>query len=157
MTKSLLNGFNHVATMTRDMDRLIEFYKEVFDAKPVFDLVAPGLELRHVGIDLGGAFLHAWEASEDVTGPFPREMFRRGRLDHIALAARDEGSLEELRQRLISHGACDGSISDFGSVFSVWFTDPDGMELEVCCLKEGADMADVRDPIRATTFEKRSA
>ncbi|MDQ3646881.1 MAG: VOC family protein [Actinomycetota bacterium] len=157
MTKSLLNGFNHVATVTRDMDRLIEFYKEVFDAKPVFDLVAPGLELRHVGIDLGGAFLHAWEASEDVTGSFPREMFRRGRLDHVALAARDEESLEQLRMRLLAHGACGGSITDFGSILSVWFTDPDGMELEVCCLKEGADMADVRDPVMTTGLESMSA
>ncbi len=151
MAKSLLAGFNHVATVTRDMDRLIRFYEEVFDAKPVFDLVAPGLELRHVGIDCGGAFLHAWEATEDTTGSFPSAMFRRGRLDHLALAARDENSLEQLRRRLIAYGACNGDITDFGSILSVWFTDPDGMELEVCCLKDGADITDVRDPIREVT------
>lgn len=148
MATDLLAGFNHVATVTRDMDRLIRFYEEVFDAKPVFDLVAPGLELRHVGIDLGGAFLHAWEAAEERTGSFPSAMFRRGRLDHLALAARDESSLEQLRQRLVAHGACNGDITDFGSILSVWFMDPDGMELEVCCLKGGAAMSDVRDPLR---------
>lgn len=59
MSTDLLSGFHHVATVTRDMDRLIRFYEEVFDASPVFDLVAPGLELRHVGLDIGGAFVHA--------------------------------------------------------------------------------------------------
>jgi catechol 2,3-dioxygenase-like lactoylglutathione lyase family enzyme len=144
---TLLAGFNHVATITRDMDRLVRFYDDVFDATPVFDLVAPGLELRHVGIDLGGAFLHAWEAAEDRTGAFSTEMFRRGRLDHIALAARDEEALEILRRRLVEHGACEGSVTDFGSILSVWFTDPDGMELEVCCFKAGVPIGDVRDPI----------
>ena len=149
MTKSLLTGFNHVATVTRDMDRLIAFYEEVFDATTVFDLVAPGLDLRHVGLDVGGAFVHAWEADETTTGTFPQEMFRRGRVDHFALAAGDEAALEVLRQRLVDHHACDGGITDFGSILSVWFTDPDGMELEVCCLKEGANIADVVDPIPA--------
>ena len=90
MPEGLLTGFNHVATVTRDMDRLVNFYGEVFDATAVFDLVAPGLELRHVGLDVGGAFVHAWEADERTTGSFPQEMFRRGRVDHLALAARDE-------------------------------------------------------------------
>jgi catechol 2,3-dioxygenase-like lactoylglutathione lyase family enzyme len=149
MTKSLLTGFNHVATVTRDMDRLVAFYEEVFDATAVFDLVAPGLELRHAGLDVGGAFIHAWEADETTTGPFSQEMFRRGRLDHLALAARDEAALGVLRQRLMEHRACEGNVTDFGSILSVWFTDPDGMELEVCCLKAGANIADVVDPIPA--------
>lgn len=146
MSNPLLSGFNHVATMTRDMDRLIDFYREVFDAAPVFDLVAPGLDLRHVGIDVGNAFVHAWEATESTTGAFPHEMFRRGRLDHLALEARDEEALEILRRRLVARGACEGNITDFGAILSVWFTDPDGMELEVCCVKRGSTMADVADP-----------
>lgn len=146
MTAGLLTGFNHVATVTRDMDRLVAFYEEVFDATAVFDLVAPELELRHVGLDVGGSFIHAWEADETTTGSFPQEMFRRGRLDHLALAARDEAALEVLRRRLVDNGACEGNVTDFGSLLSVWFTDPDGMELEVCCTKAGADIRDVVDP-----------
>jgi catechol 2,3-dioxygenase-like lactoylglutathione lyase family enzyme len=142
----MLNGFHHVATVSRDLDRLVTFYEEVFDSEVVFDMVAPGVELRHVGLDVGGSFLHAWEVPETRTGEFPVEMFSRGRLDHLALSARDEDALEVFRQRLISAGACQGEVSDFGSVLSVWFQDPDGMELEVCCFKAGADWSDVRDP-----------
>ena len=146
MNAGLLTGFHHVATVTRDLERLIGFYTDVFDAEIVFDLVAPGLELRHVGLDVGGGIVHAWEAPESVTGPFPTKMFARGRLDHMALAARNEEALEVLRRRLVDRGACDGDVSDFGSILSVWFTDPDGMELEVCCFRAGVDPGDVRDP-----------
>jgi len=77
-------------------------------------------------------------------------MFRRGRVDHLALAARDEEALEVLRQRLVEYGACEGNVTDFGSILSVWFMDPDGMELEVCCIKTGANISDVVDPYPAT-------
>lgn len=151
MSNDLLTGFHHVATVTHDLDRLVAFYTEVFDATTLFDLVAPGLDVRHVALDVGGgAFLHAWQVDADATGPFPQEMFRRGRLDHLGLAVRDEAALDLYRQRLVEHGACDGTVTDFGSGLSVWFTDPDGMELEICCLKPGASISDTGDP-RPTT------
>jgi catechol 2,3-dioxygenase-like lactoylglutathione lyase family enzyme len=146
MPQSLTTGFHHVATVTRDMERLIKFYGAVFDASPLFDLVAPGLEVRHVALDLGGSFVHAWEVPEERTGEFPLEMFRRGRRDHMAVSARDEEALETIRLRLVREGACEGEYSDFGSILSVWFTDPDGMEMEVCCFKAGVPAAEVRDP-----------
>jgi catechol 2,3-dioxygenase-like lactoylglutathione lyase family enzyme len=148
----LLTGLHHVATITRDMDRLLRFYDEVFDAKPIFDLVAPGLDYRHVGIDVGGAVVHAWEVPENDTGPFPIDMFRRGRLDHIALAARDEEALETLRLRLMNASSLEPKVTDFGSILSVWFADPDGMEMEVCCFKTGVDIGDVRDPVPASAM-----
>ena len=155
MQDHLLAGINHVATITRDMDRLLMFYDEVFGAHPQFDLVAPGLELRHVAVDLGGAFLHAWEVPEGHTGPFPRQMFKRGRVDHLALAARDEDALKTLRKRLVAAGACEGNITDFGAILSVWFTDPDGMEMEVCCFKAGVPIGEARDPVPAETTSGR--
>lgn len=150
MATGLLSGIHHVATITRDMNRLLAFYGAVFDAHPIFDLIAPGLDLRHVGLDLGHGFLHAWEVPEEQTGTFPQEMFRRGRTDHFALCAANEEALETLRLRLVDAGACEGNITDFGSVLSVWFQDPDGMELEVCCSRAGVPPGEVRDPVVAS-------
>lgn len=146
MDTGLLSGIHHVATITRDMNRLLAFYGDVFDAHPIFDLVAPGIDFRHVGVDLGHGFLHAWEVPEERTGTFPHEMFARGRTDHFALYAPNEEALETLRLRLVDAGACDGSVTDFGSVLSVWFVDPDGMELEVCCFRTGVPIEEVQDP-----------
>ncbi len=147
MSKKLLHGFNHVATISPDLDRLIDFYRVVFGSKVVFDLHAPGLERRHAGIEVGDqVFLHAWELPHENVTAAGDEMFRRGRLDHMALAVDDEDTLLEIRDRLVAIGAANISLTDFGNQLSVWFTDPDGMGLEVCCWKPGATWADARDP-----------
>jgi hypothetical protein len=59
-------------------------------------------------------------------------MFGRGRLDHLGLRAASLDAFTELRQRLIELGATDGFVTDFGPVLSLFFTDPDGLEGEVC-------------------------
>ena len=35
--ETLLDGVNHIALLTTDMDRFIRFYQEVFDARVVHD------------------------------------------------------------------------------------------------------------------------
>ena len=59
-------------------------------------------------------------------------MFGRGRLDHLGLQAADLDAFDTIRDRLVERGASDGFVTDFGPVFSVFFTDPDGLEAEVC-------------------------
>jgi catechol 2,3-dioxygenase-like lactoylglutathione lyase family enzyme len=60
-------------------------------------------------------------------------MWGRGRLDHFGLQAASVESFETIRQRLMEHGASDGNVNvnDFGSVRSMFFRDPDGLEGEV--------------------------
>jgi catechol 2,3-dioxygenase-like lactoylglutathione lyase family enzyme len=138
---AVVTGFGHVAQITCDLDRLVRFYREVFDV-PFVEL--PGPDARHGFLLLGtgphpgdlGAMLHVFEMSEDITGPMPPAdvMFRRGRLDHIAIEAADEPALELLRDRLVACGASDGVVRVFGGRFlSIHLVDPDGMHLEVGC------------------------
>ena len=58
-------------------------------------------------------------------------MFDRGHLDHLALTAEDPGAFEAARARLVERGATDGAVEDLGAFHSVWFTDPDGMRVEL--------------------------
>ncbi len=64
----------------------------------------------------------------------PRQspMFGRGRLDHLGVRAASFDAFTEIRQRLIEVGASDGFVTDFGPVLSLFSTDPDGLEAEVC-------------------------
>ena len=62
-------------------------------------------------------------------------MWGRGRLDHFGLQAASTEAFETIRQRLIEHGASDGEVNDFGTVRSVFFRDPDGLEGEVLVAK----------------------
>ena len=58
-------------------------------------------------------------------------MWGRGRIDHFGLQAASPEAFATIRQRLIDHGASDGTINDFGAVNSIFFRDPDGLEGEV--------------------------
>jgi catechol 2,3-dioxygenase-like lactoylglutathione lyase family enzyme len=129
---ALLDGINHVAIVSRDLDRLAGFYGDVFGVE--FEaLESP--RGRHGFLWVGPAScVHAFEVPESYTGPYPAEdMMRRGRIDHLALGARDETSLAEIRRRLVDLGASDGTITRFGEFLSVFFVDPDGMHAEVVC------------------------
>ena len=59
-------------------------------------------------------------------------MFGRGRIDHMGLEAASLDAFDAIRNRLMDRGSTDGFVTDFGPVLSLFFTDPDGLEGEVC-------------------------
>jgi catechol 2,3-dioxygenase-like lactoylglutathione lyase family enzyme len=127
-------GFNHVATLTPDMDRLVAFYAGVFGAEVRFEMAARPDHPRMVVLDLGGgAALNVFEAApEEIIGE-RRRQGGRGAIDHFALAVDSKATLEDVRDRLVGAGADIGEIQRLGDEWSLFFRDPDGMELEVCC------------------------
>jgi catechol 2,3-dioxygenase-like lactoylglutathione lyase family enzyme len=127
-------GFNHVATITPDMDRLVDFYSGVFGAEVRFEMEARPDHPRMVVLDLGGgAALNVFEApAEEIIGE-RRRPGGRGAIDHFALAVDSRATLEDVRERLVAAGADIGEIQRLGDEWSLFFRDCDGMELEVCC------------------------
>lgn len=132
-----LAGVHHIALVTEDLDRLVEFYRRVFDAEVRLDLEEPGM--RHAMIDLGnGAALHPFELDESPHARGTTTIFERGHLDHLALQVTDARTFEELRDRLVAAGASDGTVTDFGCVRTVSFCDPDGADCEIAMWCDGA-------------------
>ncbi|CAO5177607.1 Glyoxalase/bleomycin resistance protein/dioxygenase [Frankia sp. AiPs1] len=135
----ITTGFNHVATITADMDRLIAFYVDAFDAKITFEMAAREDHPRMTILDLGGgAALNVFEAPGDAekaenTAWNRRRPGGRGPIDHYGLAVDSLATLEATRDRLRELGADTGEIQRLGSEWSLFFRDSDGMELEVCC------------------------
>jgi len=129
----ITTGFNHVATLTSDMERTVGFYQDAFDATVTFEMEARPDHPRMVILDLGaGAALNIFEvAPEDLIGE-RRRQGRRGAIDHFGLAVDSLGTLEQVRERLVAAGAEIGEIQRLGGEWSLFFRDPDGMELEVC-------------------------
>ena len=128
----LLNGMNHVAVLTKDTDRFHAFYREVFEATVSHDqAVAPGMRLSMVDI---GPFteINLFELDANSEADRQTPMFGRGRLDHVGLQAASLEAFDLIRDRLIATGATDGFVTDFGPILSLFFTDPDGLEGEVC-------------------------
>jgi catechol 2,3-dioxygenase-like lactoylglutathione lyase family enzyme len=127
-------GFNHVATLTTSMDTTVRFYEEAFGATVTFELAKrddhPWMKILDLG---GGAALNVFETTaEEIVGE-RRRIGGRGAIDHFALAVDSRATLDELPERLRAAGAQEvGEIQRLGDVWSLFFRDPDGMELEVC-------------------------
>lgn len=133
----LLDGVNHIATITHDVGRLGDFYAHVFDA------------------EIGETHAHGQQGEETMTvvriGPHTElnvftipssseadrqtPMWHRGRLDHFGLQAASDEAFATIRARLVEAGASDGTVNDFGASFSMFFRDPDGLEGEVVLVK----------------------
>ncbi len=128
-------GFNHVATLTTNMDLTVAFYEQAFEAVVVFEIPRrddhPWMKIVDLG---GGAALNVFEVdAADIIGD-RRRQGGRGAIDHFGLAVDSLATLEAMRQRLIDAGAQEvGEIQRLGADWSLFFRDPDGMELEVLC------------------------
>lgn len=135
----LTAGFNHIALITNDLDRLLRFYVDIFEAAVPARWSIEEDGMRHAMLDLGnGAGLHAFELVGNPHATALPTIFERGHLDHLALNVADVETLLELRRRLVDVGASDGTITDFGIVWSVSFVDPDGLDAEIALWRDGA-------------------
>jgi catechol 2,3-dioxygenase-like lactoylglutathione lyase family enzyme len=135
---AITRGFNHVATLTTNIERHADFYKSAFGAEVIFRMDASAEHPRMFILDLGeDAALNVFEVSQELMIGEQRMMGGRGAIDHFALAVASLDALEEVKQRLIDAGADIGEIQRLGSEWSLFFRDVDGMELEVCAPGDG--------------------
>ena len=126
----LTRGLNHIAVLTDDLDRFVEFYTDIFDLDVVFSETSPAF--RHAILRLGAdSWLHPAEVTGNEHGTANPAVFQRGHLDHLAFTADSPAAFTALSGRLSDRGATDGTIEDLGAFHSLWFTDPDGMRAEL--------------------------
>lgn len=154
---SLLGGFHHVGVLTTDMDRLLAFYRTVFDATPVVESTDDGL--RSALIDVGGGgLLHAFEVPDGQIPLAGEPKYHRGQVDHIALAVPTREAFLAVRRRAIEAGATDGRVQDFGAGWGLKFRDPDGMEADLMWADPEAPLSALRRPDagRADPLEDRA-
>jgi catechol 2,3-dioxygenase-like lactoylglutathione lyase family enzyme len=126
----LLSGINHVAILTADLDRFVEFYQRIFGLEVIFSESTP--TFRHAILRTGpDSWLHPAEIANNAHATAVPKMFSRGHLDHLALTAASRQAFDEIHARLIACGATDGTVEDLGAFHALWFQDPDGMRAEL--------------------------
>jgi catechol 2,3-dioxygenase-like lactoylglutathione lyase family enzyme len=82
----LSTGFNHVATVTADLDRIAHFYQTIFDADITFEMAATADHPRMVVLDLGSdSALNIIEQSADTIVGDRTTAGSRVPIDHTAL------------------------------------------------------------------------
>lgn len=127
----MLAGFDHVAVLTADLERFVRFYEDVFGARVDGRLTEDGLTMAVLRIGPTSE-INVFEIDGNDEAARQTPIFGRGRLDHFAFRAESLEQFEQLREELTRRGCTDGFVTDFGQVLSVFFRDPEGLELEVC-------------------------
>ena len=152
-------GFSHVGLSTLDLDRTLEFYENVLGFKRVrSDIiqVKEGGRIRHVFLDTGKGQLIAFMEPQGVKG-IPDDYdagINRGLglpdgFYHFAFEAGDQVALEKKRLELLEKGVEVSDVVDHdGWCKSIYFKDPNQIQLEYCCLTRRLDADDVQMKVR---------
>ncbi len=137
-------GMHHVGLATHDMERTIEFYEDVlgFPAVVCEMIETPdGGVVRHAFFDAGGGELFAFMELNDVEGVSPdfdaginRGLGLGAGVYHFAFAVASPSELAAKREELESKGVQVRGIVDHGWCQSIYFRDPNFLQLEFCCL-----------------------
>jgi catechol 2,3-dioxygenase-like lactoylglutathione lyase family enzyme len=160
-----LRGFSHIGLSTLDLDATRDFYENVLKFKAVrCDVleVKEGGRIRHIFFDTGRDQLLAFMEARGVPGvPAQYEAgINRGlgvpnAFYHFAFEAGSEAGLEERRNELIARGIEVTEVVDHDWAKSIYFKDPNGLQLEFCCFTRNLNDDDARMQVRDTITLRR--
>ena len=158
-------GFSHIGLSTLDLDRTRDFYEGVLGFKAVrCDIlkVKEGGQIRHIFFDTGHDQLMAFMEASGVPG-IPAEydagvnrgLGVPGVFYHFAFEAGSEAGLTEKRRELLAKGIEVTEVVDHDWAKSIYFKDPNGIQLEFCCFPRNLNADDARMQHRAEISVRR--
>jgi len=137
-------GIHHVGLATHDMEATLAFYEQVLEMPAVVcEMVEPqgGGAIRHAFFDAGGGELVAFMECNEVRGVadgfdvgINKGLGIRGGMYHFAFQSDGLPELEKKRDELREKGVEVTDVVDHGWCASIYFHDPNGLQLEYCCL-----------------------
>ena len=158
-------GFSHIGLSTLDLDRTRDFYEGVLGFKAVrCDIlkVKEGGQIRHIFFDTGHDQLMAFMEATGVPGipaeydaGINRGLGVPGAFYHFAFEAGSEAGLTEKRRELLAKGIEVTEVVDHDWAKSIYFKDPNGLQLEFCCFTRNLNADDARMQHRAEISVRR--
>lgn len=159
-------GINHLALTCADMDRTIAFYRDVLGMPLVKTIDFPNGRGKHYFFDVGGgdtiAFFEFPKGPQSVDAKTHATMAATpGMMHHVAFNVTSE-DIERYRRRLVEKGievteVVNHDDSETGAspevnattfVRSIYFRDPDGMQLEFAAWSRALTPEDVKADYR---------
>jgi catechol 2,3-dioxygenase-like lactoylglutathione lyase family enzyme len=149
-------GFNHIDLATKDMAATRAFYEGVLGFPAVrtdiIEFEGRG-RAEHVFFDCGGGQMIAFATSErmpaDLDTGINKGLGLPPGVYHFAFEAGSLENLEALKARLEAKGVAVRGVEDHeGWCRSIYFTDPNGLQLEYCCLSRQLTEDDARPQVR---------
>lgn len=132
-TESPIASINHIALMTVDLDRLVDFYTQVFGAQVLAR--AEGQPRKCFLRLTPDTNLHVFEDPQAAAKPTDHP-FDEGSINHFALQASDPDAFIRIRDTLIAQGRATKTVHDAPGLYTIFATDPDGLLIEVLVPKE---------------------
>ena len=158
-------GFSHVGLSTLDLDRTRDFYERILGFEAVrCDIlkVKEGGQIRHIFFDTGRDQLIAFMEASGVPGipveydaGINRGLGVPGAFYHFAFEAGSEAALNEKRHELLARGIDVTEVVDHDWAKSIYFKDPNGIQLEFCCFTRNLNSDDARMQHRAEISVRR--
>ncbi|MEZ5598590.1 MAG: VOC family protein [Pseudomonadales bacterium] len=160
------NGINHLALMSSDMARTIRFYVDVLGMPLVKTIDFPGGRGKHYFFDVGGGdtiafFEFAKQPGSVDAATHARMSATPGMMNHVAFDVSND-DIDRYRERLVELGievtevvnhddtekgvSADVNATTF--VRSIYFRDPDGIQLEFAAWSRPLTQEDVRAEYR---------
>lgn len=146
-------GIHHIGLATHDMEATLDFYERILGLRAaVCETIQPetGGTIRHAFLDVGGGELLAFMECNEVEGVaagfdtgINRGLGIRGGMIHFAFKADDEAELEARKSELAAAGVDVRGVVDHGWCKSIYFRDPNFLQLEYCCLTRELGEAEV--------------
>lgn len=162
------NGINHLALMSSDMDRTIRFYRDILGMPLVKTIDFHNGRGKHYFFDAGGgdcvAFFEFAKAPASVDmRTHARMASTPGMMNHVAFDVSNE-DIDRYRQRLtelgievtevVNHDDTESGASpemnESTFVRSIYFRDPDGIQLEFAAWSRAFTVEDVKAEYRRT-------
>jgi catechol 2,3-dioxygenase-like lactoylglutathione lyase family enzyme len=137
-------GIHHIGLATHDMESTLEFYEDVLGFPAVVcEVIEPqnGGAIRHAFFDVGEGELIAFMEANDIEGVasdfdtgINRGLGAGSGMIHFAFKVADPTELARRRDELVEKGLKVRGIVDHGWCQSIYFRDPNFLQLEFCCL-----------------------
>ena len=152
-------GIHHIGLATHDMEATLDFYENVLGFPAVVcEMIEPesGGAIRHAFFDVGEGELIAFMEANEVEGVaadfdagINRGLGAGAGMYLFAFAVADPTELAKRRDELVEQGLKVRGIVDHGWCQSIYFRDPNFLQLEFCCLT-----AELSDEHRAGRHSK---
>jgi catechol 2,3-dioxygenase-like lactoylglutathione lyase family enzyme len=135
-------GFSHIGLSTLDLDKTRDFYENILGFKPVrCDIIKikEGGQIRHIFFDAGRDQYIAFMEARGVSGiaaeydaGINRGLGVPSAFYHFAFEAGSLEALEAKRTELLAKGVAVKEVVHHGLAKSIYFKDPNGVQLEYC-------------------------
>lgn len=153
-------GVHHLALVAKDLGATHEFYTNVMGMRLTCAIHVPPFkeeDAMHLFYDMGGgnqlAFFWFKDAPEPVVQQAhpasPADVSANGSMHHLAFSVDTEDELLAFREQLKGHQVKVTPVVDHEFCKSIYFRDPDGMQLEISYWVRVLDRHDISDAVLA--------